>query len=79
MTETDKLAKLIRHCLIWFSFIWLIALITPLYWLQSADETDSPDKRSGVRLITDYGTGCQYLQRGGITPRLDADGNHICK
>lgn len=50
------------------------------------DDTDdvSTKTRSGVLLITDYGTGCQYLATGGlfgaygITPRMDSDGNHIC-
>lgn len=37
-------------------------------------------KRSGMRMRTDYGTGCQYLCGwiGGCTPRLDRDGQHIC-
>lgn len=32
-------------------------------------------------VLTDNGTGCQYLQSkgGGLTPRLDADGHHICQ
>tara|TARA_Y100000310_G_C20691139_1_gene822288 strand:+ start:2302 stop:2541 length:240 start_codon:yes stop_codon:yes gene_type:complete len=44
------------------------------------DSTDSEDKRSGMILYNDYQTGCQYLGGlfGGITPRLDAEGKHIC-
>ena len=50
------------------------------------DATDQPeaenvvDRRSGMTLYTDYGTGCQYLQAGlgGLTPRLDKEGNHVC-
>jgi hypothetical protein len=45
------------------------------------DDTDTEDgPRSGVNLRTDHGTGCQYLAdpMGGITPRLDASGEHIC-
>lgn len=41
------------------------------------DDTDkSAWERSGVKLVRDYGTGCQYLQttQGSLTPRLDADG-----
>lgn len=43
------------------------------------DDTDAPDERSGLELRTDFGTGCQYLEAssGGLTPRLDADGNHM--
>ena len=46
------------------------------------DDTDvSATKRSGMRLHTDALTGCQYLAAngGGITPRLDASGKHICR
>ena len=45
------------------------------------DSTDPVDGRSGFRLMIDYGTGCQYLQSGifgGLHPRLDANGTHIC-
>lgn len=46
-------------------------------WWRSQQPTASlPD----MRVTTDHLTGCQYLMgsRGGLTPRLDADGNHIC-
>lgn len=45
------------------------------------DDTDSPaGQRSNMELLTDHGTGCQYLlsEGGGLTPRLDASGKHIC-
>lgn len=45
------------------------------------DDTDRPDgQRSNMELLTDHGTGCQYLRvmGGGVTPRLDATGKHIC-
>lgn len=54
-------------------FGWLLP--TPV------DATDkSVSVRSGVNLITDYGTGCQYLETnsGGLTPRMNAEGRHIC-
>ena len=43
------------------------------------DNSDG-DARSGVRVHVDQLTGCEYLggRNGGIIPRLDADGNHIC-
>lgn len=46
------------------------------------DDTDPPDGRSGMRLLTDAHTGCQYLAvpLGGITPRLDGEGRQVgCK
>jgi hypothetical protein len=44
------------------------------------DDTDGETKRSGMRLFTDYRTGCQYLGGawGGITPRVNRDGTHMC-
>lgn len=44
------------------------------------DNTDPPDGRSGMQLYTDALTGCQYLGKpaGGLTPRLDRNGQHIC-
>lgn len=45
----------------------------------SVDSTDKDGfNRSGVNLITDYGTGLQYLYRNGaLIPRVDANGRHI--
>lgn len=47
-----------------------------------ADSTDkSQSERSGMSLHVDHETGCHYLggSWGGITPRVDRDGNHICR
>lgn len=46
-------------------------------WLSATDATDaSPAERSGMRLRTDHGTGCQYLEStdGNLTPRLSLSG-----
>ena len=53
-----------------------------LNYANPKDDTDPVDGRSGFRLMIDSGTGCQYLQAGyfgGMTPRLNQYGNHICK
>lgn len=51
-----------------------------LVWpYQPRDDTDPPSGRSGMGLHTDARTGCQYLSRAGLTPRLDATGKHICE
>jgi hypothetical protein len=44
------------------------------------DDTDYPHERSGLRLLIDAKTGCQYLSTffGGPVPRVDANGRHIC-
>jgi hypothetical protein len=48
-------------------------------WGFGRDATDGTE-RSGLALRTDAGTGCQYLLSpwGGVTPRLDNTGGHIC-
>lgn len=59
----------------------LILLIGTFSAWRPKDTTDPPDGRSGMGLHTDHETGCQYLShpRGGLTPRLDSTGKHICK
>lgn len=56
-----------------------IILIISNFFKIGYDSTDS-DKRSGMGLHIDNKTGCHYLSnpRGGITPRLDKDNNHLC-
>lgn len=64
-----------------------ILFLSPLYLFFASktserDSTDQPSgKRSGFALMTDYGTGCEYLYRnGGITPRFDKNGKQLgCK
>ena len=48
--------------------------------LMPRDSTDLPGERSGVKPTVDALTGCHYLRTlfGGITPRMGADGRHIC-
>jgi Family of unknown function (DUF6440) len=52
----------------------IFALSRPL------DATDNhvTGDRSGLFIMVDHGTGCQYLRSGSITPRLDAQGKPIC-
>jgi len=60
-------------------FLFAMRLIMGLTGI-GVDSTDkSKWQRSGVELITDAKTGLQYLKTagGGITPRLDANGNHM--
>lgn len=48
-------------------------------WGIGRDVTDGRE-RSGLALRTDAQTGCQYLASpwGGLTPRVDRAGKHIC-
>lgn len=43
------------------------------------DDTDG-DRRSGMMSSVDAQTGCHYLRApaGGITPRMDKEGRHVC-
>lgn len=45
------------------------------------DSTDSGRERSGLSLMVDAQTGCHYLSTagGGITPRLNRTGAHVCQ
>jgi len=70
----------------------LVVLVLVVFYLVvnyfvPYDSTDnkSDNDRSGMKLYTDHLTKCQYLAAGnffganGITPRLDANGNHLCR
>lgn len=60
-------------------FIFGVGLLIVAYvldWITPRDDTDPPGGRSGVVLITDHATGCQYLRAGWfgtITPRIGTD------
>lgn len=67
-------------------FAALIVFCYCLQWLTEAalgvkdDSDQSSWSRSGMDVMTDARTGCQYLGKGsGITPRLDTAGNQICR
>ncbi len=78
----------LRQALIWIGLATVLQVgavmidraIFPLIH-ASGDDTDSASERSGLGLRTDHGTGCQYLESrfGGLVPRLDAAGRHVCK
>ncbi len=64
-----------------FLFVLAIVVIDALRPRPFDDTDDLKNQaRSGVRLIVDHGTGCQYLTTfaGGITPRLGRDGKQVC-
>ena len=58
----------------------LMVLVGALLTLPERDSTDPPNSRSGLRLLIDYQTGCHYIShKGGLTPRMDANGRQICE
>lgn len=60
--------------------ILLLVHLAQLY-LIPFDDTDAPPVRSGMYHYVDHGTGCEYIAPlfGGLTPRVDATGKHICR
>ena len=90
MNETTKEAgKAIEYGLTAFGkkvagylfIVWLFMIA--LYSVTGRFDYDSTDKgrdRSGLSLFVDNMTGCHYLgnEHGGMTPRLDQNGSHIC-
>ena len=76
----------ITDALVAVAFAFLLGTFVMYVWaflFVDYDDTDDAanGERSGVALVTDYGTGCQYLQstQGHLTPRLNSDGKQICK
>lgn len=77
MKRLNSFASLAVMVIITVFIAWLI--ISLASWMQPYDDTDLPGGRSGMDLLTDHRTGCQYLyRRGAITPRMDANGKQIC-
>lgn len=73
-----------------YSVLQVIAFLVITSWIINASPLgrDDSDKqgwfvaRSGVKIVTDELSGCQYLStsNGGITPRLNLDGSIVgCK
>lgn len=64
----------------WYLLLYFLVVFALGVYTNPKDDTDSPTRRSGIALRIDNLTGCQYLEgaRGGLTPRTDPSGNHIC-
>lgn len=60
--------------------VWVFAALAFSLLPLGRDSTDGPwPHRSGVDVVTDAATGCQYLRTsgGGITPRVDGHGKQL--
>lgn len=83
--EITKIGKGLAKGAFGYVCFWVgsaMLFIMALGWLDilPRDATDSPTERSDMRLLTDHGTGCQYLSRSGVmTPRMGPDGKQICR
>jgi len=70
---------------IWNFFMLCCAAIFTLSLYQMTlpyepkDDSDGPHENSHMDVFTDHLTGCQYLYRYSLTPRMDASGKQVCK
>ena len=46
---------------------------------EPRDDSDGPSEPSHMEVFTDHLTGCQYLYRATLTPRMDRTGKQVCK
>lgn len=59
---------------------WVFIITVFMVWDYNRpyDDTDNKQEkiRSGFSIMTDHGSGCQYLTKlfAGLTPRIDSDG-----
>jgi hypothetical protein len=70
-----------RSALTFVLAAWALYALMEYFFPTPYDDTDAPPKRSGMVHYVDYGTGCEYIapRLGGLTPRLNAEGKHICE
>ncbi|WP_311270524.1 hypothetical protein [Sphingobium sp. WCS2017Hpa-17] len=84
--EVERIGKKFTEGALWAIGKWTLIVVVGTAVFQAIspparDATDPPSgARSGVRLRTDSGTGCQYLETkgGALTPRMGRDGRQIC-
>jgi len=82
-SQIEQLAKILRQLLVIIGCLGTAIaadyVLGPFAWAVPFDSTDAPDKRSGLSLMIDHKTGCQYLSKGsGLWPRFNRNGVHIC-
>ncbi len=61
----------------YYIFLWGMGLFTGFCF---GSGPIAPPSEPSMQVITDSGTGCQYVsyKRGGLYPRLDVGGNQVC-
>jgi hypothetical protein len=81
----DALWKFVGQIAFWYVVAAVVTSIANSYLAKHTDvgrdDTDPAHGRSDLRILTDHKTGCQYLagSKGGLTPRLDQSGKHMCE
>ena len=61
------------------ALLWGLILYQSLQPYQPRDDSDGPTENSHMEVFTDHLTGCQYLYRASLTPRMDRTGKQVCK
>jgi hypothetical protein len=61
------------------ALLWATALYQAVQPYEPRDDSDGPSEHSRMEVFTDHLTGCQYLYRGSLTPRMDRMGKQVCK
>ena len=61
------------------ALLWGLILYGALQPYEPRDDSDGPTEPSHMEVFTDHLTGCQYLYRGSLTPRMDRTGKQVCK
>ena len=59
--------------------LWGMILYQAMQPYEPRDDSDGPTEISHMEVFTDHLTGCQYLYRGSLTPRMDRNGKQICR
>ena len=59
--------------------LWGVILYQAMQPYEPRDDSDGPTENSHMDVFTDHLTGCQYLYRGSLTPRMDRNGKQICR
>ena len=61
------------------ALLWGLILYGALQPYEPRDDSDGPSEPSHMEVFTDHLTGCQYLYRASLTPRMDRTGKQVCK
>lgn len=83
--DSNYIFEGLKSFIVWLVWVYLIGFFISVlinrYTDLGRDDTDPKNGRSNLIVLTDAKTGLQYLStaKGGLIPRLDADGKQIIK
>lgn len=79
MAASSEFQANINWLIRWYILPPFIVYVMTTLYTNPYDNTDDGKIRSGLKPHIDNLTKCEYLSssNGGLTPRLDKNGNHI--